>query len=496
MKRYASDPDAKRRRRHGRLLVMGDTRSSQLIADDKPHEECGVFGIYAPGEDVARLTFFGLYALQHRGQESAGMAASNGHRIALRTHLGLVNQAFNETDLQLLPGHLAVGHTRYSTAGSSSVRNAGPMPADSAIGPIVVAHNGNLTNALALRRDLEASGEVFETTTDSEVLTRLIATAPGQNAVEKVRWAMTRMIGAYSLAILATDRILAVRDPLGVRPLCLGRLGEHWVIASESCALMTIGAEFVREVEPDEIIEIDADGMRSHTREHSRVPALCLFELIYFARPDSQIHGERLHLVRQRMGAELAKEQPANADIVIGLPDSATPAAIGYARQSGLPYMEGLIKNRYIGRTFIQPDQRLREIGVALKFNALPEVLEGQRVVLIDDTIVRGTTSRPIVQMLRNAGAAEVHMRVHAPPMMWPCYLGVDLAKRDELIAARMTVPEIGRYIGADSIGYLSLEGLMRAINSTSTGFCTGCLTGRYPVPVQLEMDKLVLERA
>jgi len=465
------------------------------MQDDKPREECGVFGVYAPGEDVARLTFFGLYALQHRGQESAGIAAANGERIALRTRLGLVSQVFTEDDLGDLTGHIAIGHTRYSTAGSTNVCNAGPMLVDSPLGPIAVAHNGNLTNALALRRQLEEQGVEFRGSTDSEVLAHLIALAPGADIASKVRRAMARMIGAFSLAVLTRDRLLAVRDPLGVRPLCLGRLGAHWVVASESCALMTIGAEFVREVEPGEIVEIDGAGMRSHGVVQQRRHALCLFELIYFARPDSEINSQRLQLVRERMGAELAREHPVEADIVVGLPDSAIPAALGYARESGIPYEVALIKNRYIGRTFIQPDQRLRDVGVSLKFNALPEVLTGKRVVLVDDTIVRGTTSRPIVHLLRSAGAREVHMRVHAPPMISPCYLGVDLARKDELIAARLSVPEIGEYIGADSIGYLSLDGLLRAIDMPAESFCTGCLTGRYPVPVQLEMDKLVLER-
>ncbi len=463
--------------------------------DDKPHEECGVFGIFAPGEDVARLTFFGLYALQHRGQESAGIATSDGNRIWIRTRLGLVSQAFAENDLKDLPGHIAVGHARYSTAGSSAACNAGPILAKSELGDIAVSHNGNLTNAFARRKELEEGGERFETSTDSEVLARLIALAPGKDLVSKIHNAMPKMVGAYSLAVMTRDRLVAVRDPMGVRPLCLGRLHGNWVIASESCALMTIGATMEREVEPGEIVEITADGMKSHGVARQAPHATCLFELIYFARPDSVIHGQRLHLVRQRMGAQLAKEAPVDADIVVGLPDSATPAAIGYARESGIPYQEALIKNRYIGRTFIQPDQRLRETGVSLKFNALPEVLEGKRVVLIDDTIVRGTTSRPIIQLLRNAGAKEVHMRVHAPPMMWPCYLGVDLAKREELIAARMTVPDIGRFIGADSIAYLSLEGLIDAIDTPQNGFCKGCLTGNYPVPVQLGMDKLLLER-
>ena len=394
-----------------------------------------------------------------------------------------------------LPGHIAVGHARYSTAGSSAECNAGPIIAGSEIGQIAVAHNGNLTNAYARRRELEDQGERFVTSTDSEVLARLIALAPGRDIVAKVRNAMPKLVGAYSLAVMTRDRILAVRDPMGVRPLCLGRLAGNWVVASESCALMTIGASFEREVEPGEIVEISADGLVSHGVARTSPHAMCLFELIYFARPDSLIHGQRLHLVRQRMGAQLAIESPVDADIVVGLPDSAIPAAIGYARESGIPYQEALIKNRYIGRTFIQPDQRLREIGVSLKFNAMPEVLEGKRVVLVDDTIVRGTTSRPIIQLLRNAGAKEVHMRVHAPPMMWPCYLGVDLAKREELIAARMSVPDIGRHIGADSIDYLSLDGLITAIGTPNNGFCKGCLTGNYPVPVQLGMDKLLLER-
>lgn len=468
-----------------------------LLDDDKPHEECGVFGIYAPGEDVARITFFGLYALQHRGQESAGIATTDGSTIHRRAHLGLVSQAFTENDLAVLPGFAAIGHTRYSTTGQSNERNAGPMLTGSPSGPIAIGHNGNIINSLALREELEARGERFHTTTDSEVLARLVALAPGENLVLKLRQAMPRLNGAYSLVVLTTEKLYAVRDPKGVRPLCIGKLGEHWIVASESCALMTVGAEFIREVEPGEIIEIDGNGIRSHMPQEQSKHATCLFELIYFARPDSILLDQRLHLVRQRMGAVLAEEHPVDADVVVGLPDSATPAAIGYARQSGIPYSEGLIKNRYIGRTFIQPDQRLREIGVSLKFNALPEVLEGKRVVLIDDTIVRGTTSRPIVNLLRNAGAKEVHMRVHAPPMMWPCYLGVDLARREELIAARMTVEEIGKHIGADSIGYLSLEGLLRAIDAPGAGFCTGCLTGNYPVPVQLEMDmeKMALER-
>ena len=463
---------------------------------DHPREECGVFGVYAPGEDVARLTFFGLYALQHRGQESAGIATANGCDILFHTRMGLVNTAFSEYDLQRLTGHIAIGHTRYSTTGASRVINAGPITVQGEFGLMSVSHNGNLVNADILRRDLTLRGIDLVTTTDTEVLSWTIALSYGPDIVSRLRNAMARFIGAYSLAILTPDQLIGVRDLNGIRPLSLGQINEGWVLASETCALATIGASFVREIEPGEIVVIDADGLRSYpSAEPERKQATCIFELIYFARPDSQIMGKRLHLARQRMGAQLWREHPADADIVIPLPDSAVPAAIGYAKESGLPYVEGLIKNRYIGRTFIQPDQRLREQGVKLKFNALPEVLDGKRVALIDDTIVRGTTSKPIIDLLRQNGAAEVHMRVHAPPVIWPCYLGVDMARKEELIGAQLEVEEIGRAIGADSIAYLSLEGLIKAIDLPENRFCTGCLTGNYPVPVQIELDKLVLER-
>ncbi|MCO5215683.1 MAG: amidophosphoribosyltransferase [Thermomicrobiales bacterium] len=462
--------------------------------DDKPHEECGVFGIYAPGLDVSRVTFFGLFALQHRGQESAGIAATDGGQIGVRRNLGLVAQAFDEDDIESLPGHAAIGHTRYSTAGSTLQCNAGPMYVETELGPIAIAHNGNLTNAVQLRQEMEQAGEEFVTTTDSEVLARMIALANGFTIAEKIRNAMPKMIGAFSLAVLTTNELFAVRDGIGVRPLCIGKLDQGYVVASESCALMTIGAEFIREVEPGEIIRIDATSCESLGVVTDRPPALCLLELVYFARPDSQLMGERLHMMRQNMGRQLWREAPVDADVVVGLPDSATPAAIGYARESGIPYSEALIKNRYIGRTFIQPNQQMRQQAVRLKFNVLPEVVEGKRVVLVDDTIVRGTTSRPIVDLVRSAGAKEVHMRVHAPAIMWPCYLGVDLAKREELIAARMTIPEIAQHIGVDSLEYLSLEGLMDAIGKGNNRFCHACMTGHYPVKTFSNLDKLALE--
>ncbi|HVB65437.1 MAG TPA: amidophosphoribosyltransferase [Nitrolancea sp.] len=467
-----------------------------LMPFDEPREECGVFGVYAPDEDVARLTFFGLYALQHRGQESAGIATADGHSMRIHTRMGLVNTAFSEDDLSRLTGYIAVGHTRYSTTGSSMVKNAGPFLVHGDYGDIAVAHNGNLVNSAILQRDLIEHGVHFEGSTDTEVLSWAIGKSHGSTMAVRLRRAMARFIGAYSLAILTEDSLLAVRDPKGIRPLCLGRIDNGWVVASETCALATIGATFVRDIDPGEIVVIDGDGLHSYPMvDWDGRQATCIFEFIYFARPDSQLMDRRLHLARQRMGAELWREDPIDADIVIPLPDSAVPAAIGYSQASGIPYAEGLIKNRYIGRTFIQPDQRLREQGVKLKFNALPEVLEGKRVVLVDDTIVRGTTSKPIVDLLRQNGAREVHMRVHAPPIMWPCYFGVDMARRDELIAANKSVDEIGKLIGADSIKYLSLDGLLRAIDLPRDRFCTACLTGDYPLPVQMEMDKLSLER-
>jgi amidophosphoribosyltransferase len=441
------------------------------------------------------MTFFGLFALQHRGQESAGIAVAHEGEVRLRKRMGLVGQVFSEADLRHLSGDMAVGHTRYSTTGSTSPENAGPMAAESEIGTVVVAHNGNIVNALELRDQVVAKGGRLQTTTDSEILTHLIAREPGITISEKLQRALRQTVGAYSLCVLTPDGITAVRDPNGIRPLCLGRLDGGWVVASETSALATVGATFERDIEPGEILHISSAGLESSSLAHSDKRALCVFELIYFARPDSSLEGERLHLVRQRMGAELAREHGIDADVVVGVPDSSTPAAIGYARESGIPYSEGLIKNRYIGRTFIQPDQRLREVGVRLKFNAIPEVLEGKRVILIDDTIVRGTTSRPIVNLLRSAGAREVHMRVHAPPIMWPCYLGVDMASRDELIAANKTVDEIAEVIGVDSLGYLSHDGLFRAIRHPSSNFCSACLTGNYPVEVNGVIDKLALER-
>jgi len=457
------------------------------------HESCGVFGVYAPGEEVARLTFFALFALQHRGQESAGIASSDGKVIRVHTKMGLVSQAFDEDALSRLRGHVAIGHNRYSTTGSSRLCNAQPIVVEGPAGVLALAHNGNIINAAYLRRDLMAQGYNFTTTTDSEVAANLVLSSPGKTLAEKVRHAMRRLQGAYSFVILTKDSVVAVRDPLGVRPLCVGKLNGGWLIASESCALDHIGANFQREVEPGEILVIDANGPTSF-KEESAKKAICIFEYIYFARPDSVIQGRLLYLAREAMGAQLAKEHPIKADLVMGVPDSATVAGVGYAQASGIPFSAGLLKNRYVGRTFIEPDQRIRELGVQLKFNPLPEILSGRRLVVVDDSIVRGTTTPRVIRMLRRAGVSEVHMRICAPPLRYPCFFGVDMASRGELIAAQKSIPEIRDSIGADSLGYLSVEGLLQAVSLPRDIFCLACFTGQYPVPVQLEMDKLAFE--
>ncbi len=460
---------------------------------DRPHEECGVFGIYAPDEDVSRLTYFGLYALQHRGQESAGIAAGDGRGLVVKRDMGLVSQVFSEEVLRGLRGHLAIGHTRYSTTGSSQVCNAQPFLLETYNGPFALGHNGNLVNSRILRDRLREDGVTFTSTTDSEVIAWLIALSAGPNWGARIARTLPKLMGAYSLVMATADEVFAARDPMGVRPLCLGRLGSGWVVASETCALDTIGATFEREIAPGEIVRIGASGLSSYQFEPAR-PALCSFEHIYFARPDSVLDGRLVYDVRVALGRILAREQPAEADVVIPVPDSAVPAAVGYAAESGIPYGEGLIKNRYIGRTFIAPDQRLRDVGIGLKFNPLPGQLAGRRVVVIEDSIVRGSTSKPIVSLLRKAGAREVHLRISSPPYRHPCCLGMDTGRRDELIAAQLTVDEIRSYIGADSLGYLSEEGLLEAMGRTRSTTCLACLDGKYPLPVQMEMNKLALE--
>ncbi len=466
---------------------------------DTPREACGLFGVYAPGEDVARLTYFGLFALQHRGQESAGIAVSDGARIRAYKDLGLVTRVFTEPVLQSLQGYIAVGHTRYSTTGSSTLRNVQPITCPTEHGNIAVAHNGNLVNAHVLRAQLEAIGEQFETTNDSEVIVRLIARAldEGADIVSAIRQMMRQVEGAYSLAILTPTQLIGVRDPFGVRPLCLGKLGDAWVLASETCALPPIGAEYVRDVMPGEIVVIDERGLHSYEGLPSEREALCMFELIYFARPDSHLYGRLLYEVRRRMGQILAREHPADADLVIPVPDSGIPAAVGYATESGIPYGDGLIKNRYAPRTFIQPDQRLREQSVRLKLTPLREVIAGKRLVVVDDSIVRGTTTRQIVRLLFEAGAREVHMRITAPPIRFPCHYGIDMATQRELVAAHHTVEDVRQQIGATSLGYLSIEGLLEAAGQPRNRFCLACFNGEYPIPIpdDVELVKEIFEQ-
>ncbi|MFO8143374.1 MAG: amidophosphoribosyltransferase [Dehalococcoidales bacterium] len=460
------------------------------------HESCGVFGIYAPSEDVARVTFFALFALQHRGQESAGIATSDGKDIQVFADMGVVSQVFSEDSLSRLGGDIAIGHNRYSTRGSSRITNVQPMVVGEGVNTIAVAHNGNIINAEYLHDELCGEGCRFHSSTDTEVIANLILSSNRKDWLGRIKYAMKRLKGAYSLTIMTKDALFAVRDPLGVRPLCLGKLNNGWVIASESCALDHIGASLEKEIEPGEILRITQNGVESFAIEveKAKKQGFCIFEYIYFARPDSVINGRLLYQARQDMGAGLAEEHPVDADLVMGVPDSATAAGSGYAFKSGIPLAEGLIKNRYIGRTFIEPQQRIRDLGVKLKFNPLPQILSGKRVVLVDDSIVRGTTTPKVIALLRRAGAREVHMRICAPPLRYPCYFGVDMATQGELIAVHKTVPEIRDLIGADSLGYLSLEGLYRAVDLPRDLFCSACFTGDYPIPVQLEMNKLALE--
>ncbi|MBC7236918.1 MAG: amidophosphoribosyltransferase [Chloroflexi bacterium] len=454
---------------------------AQNCLPDRLGEACGVFGIYAPGIAVARVTFFGLYALQHRGQESAGIAVSDGLRATLFKKMGLVSQVFDEENLAPLQGHIAIGHVRYSTADSSRIISAQPFLLESALGPVAVAHNGNLVNTEDLRQELFQRGVGLVSYCDTEVIIQILAGAPGHTWPERISHLMSKALGAYSLTILTRDTLYAVRDPWGFRPLSMGRLDGGWAVASESCALQTVGATDIQEIEPGMIVEIGEHGVRHIRGAQPGKSNLCIFEYIYFARPDSHIDGQLIHEVRQALGRELAREHPVQADLVMPVPDSATPAAIGFAQESGIPYGEGLIKNRYIGRTFIQPDDRLRKAGVALKFNPLAQILQGKRVVVVDDSIVRGNTSGPIVDLLRRAGAREVHMRISSPPIRHPCFMGVDMATYDELIAHRLSVEEICAHIGADSLGYLSLEGMMRAVRRPMSRFCVACFSGEYP---------------
>lgn len=464
-----------------------------------PSEECGVFGIHGRGEDVARIAFFGLFALQHRGQESAGIAVADGRAMRVHKDMGLVTQIFDEAALHLLgEGHIAVGHTRYSTTGSSVACNAQPIVCDSSVGPIAVGHNGNLVNTGALRGLLEKQGIAFETTNDSEVIAKLLAFLCTDSIEEAVAEAMRRLQGAYSLVIATRDKLIGVRDSYGVRPLCIGRInGSHYVLASETCALNVVGARFLREVEPGEVIIIDDEGLRELQAVPTARHATCLFEFIYFARPDSQMYHKTIHAARRRMGHQLAREHPCpGAHVVVPIPDSAIPAALGFAEASRIPYGEGVVKNRYIQRTFIQPDQRMRDLGARMKYTPLREALAGKKVVMVDDSIVRGTTTGKLVRMLFDAGAVEVHVRITAPPVRYPCFYGIDMASQKELVAAKNSVEEIRELIGATTLGYLSLEGVVRGVGLGKDKFCRACFDGKYPIsiPQDIQLTKLMLE--
>ncbi|MBS3947433.1 MAG: amidophosphoribosyltransferase [Dethiobacter sp.] len=459
------------------------------LEGDKMREECGVFGVFAPGSDVARITYFGLYAQQHRGQESAGIAVSDGQAIRGEKGMGLVSEVFQDAGrFTRLRGKLAVGHVRYSTSGSSLPVNAQPLVVRYRSGFLAVAHNGNLVNGYELRQQLEQQGSIFQSTTDSEVIAHLIARSGEETPEAAVEKALLPLRGAYTFILMTANKLIGLRDPLGIRPLSLGSLDGGFVLASETCAFDTVGAEFIRDVEPGEMVVIDEFGLHSKRLVASNRQALCVFEFIYFARPDSNMCGRNVHLVRKELGRRLAREHPVAADIVTGVPDSSLSAASGVAEELQLPYEMGFVKNRYVGRTFIQPTQEMRSLGVRLKLNPLRQIVEGKRVVMVDDSIVRGTTSLRIVEMLRKAGAREVHVLISSPPVVSPCYYGIDTSANGELVAARLDTLAIAKAIGADSLGYLSMEGMMESVGLTSGDCCAACFSGCYPVELPRDL--------
>ncbi|MGK7921019.1 MAG: amidophosphoribosyltransferase [Trichodesmium sp.] len=477
--------------------------SQNYLEIDKPEEACGVFGIYAPEEDVTKLTYFGLYALQHRGQESAGIATFQGDKLYIHKGMGLVSQVFQESILEQLPGNLGIGHTRYSTTGSTRIVNAQPVVVETRLGLLALAHNGNLVNTTELKEELiKRECNNFNTTTDSEMIALAIATEvkTGKGWLEAAISSFHLCQGAFSLTIATPEGVMGVRDPHGVRPLVIGTLDtnpKRYVLASETCALDIIGAEYLRDVEPGELVWITEEGMASFHWNQKPQRKLCIFEMIYFSRPDSIMEGHSLYSYRQRIGRQLAKESLIDADMVIGVPDSGIPAAIGFSQQSGIPYGEGLIKNRYVGRTFIQPTQHMRESGIRMKLNPLKDVLEGKRVIMVDDSIVRGNTSKKIVKAIRDAGATEVHMRISSPPVTHPCFYGIDTDNQEQLIGATKSVAEIAEQIGVDSLAYLTRDGMLKATQEDPNSFCSACFTGDYPIPLpeKLKRSKLMLEQ-
>ncbi|ABR47142.1 amidophosphoribosyltransferase [Alkaliphilus metalliredigens QYMF] len=466
------------------------------VHEDRLREECGVIGIFNRDEKhLAKQLYYGLYALQHRGQESAGIATTDGKQTRCHKGMGLVPEVFNEEDLKRLPGTIGIGHVRYSTAGESQAVNAQPLVAKYRGGSIALAHNGNLVNAALLRKKLEEDGVIFQTTIDSEVIVNLIARYSRDGIVEAIERTMDLIKGAYALVMMTDKSLIGVRDPLGLRPLCLGKKDEGYVLASESCALETIGATLIRDIEPGEMVLINGDQVESHRIAKEKSRASCIFEYVYFARPDSQIDGVHVYEARIETGKMLAKEHPVEADIVIAVPDSSIAAALGYSKASGIPFVEGLIKNRYVGRTFIQPDQATREAAVNLKLSPVRSNIQGKRIILVDDSIVRGTTSQRIVRMLKNAGAKEVHMRISSPPVAYSCYFGIDTPDREKLVGATHTVDEICRKIGADSLRYISVEGLVQATGLPKEHFCLACFNGRYPIEVPESSNEKMFKR-
>ena len=457
--------------------------------DDHWHEECGIVGIYGDTK-AAEKVYLGLYALQHRGQESAGIASTNGREITQHKGLGLVWAVFSDPSaMPKLAGHAAIGHNRYSTKGTTTIINAQPIVIECKSGQIAVAHNGTITNASQLRKGMQESGSIFQTTSDSEIVLHLIARSGRTNILDAITDAVQQLVGAYCFVFLAQDKLIAVRDPQGFRPLSLGKLDGIYMVASETCAFDILGAEYIRSLEPGEVVVIDKAGIESTYLPASEKKSFCIFEHIYFARPDSLVFGEKVDKIRRRLGKRLAEDQPADADIVIAVPDSGNTAALGYARVSGLRYEIGLIRNHYVGRTFIAPHQDKRNLDVKVKLNPVTGVLDDRRVVLVDDSIVRGTTMRQIVRMLRDKGAKEIHVRISSPPIMHPCYYGIDISKHSELIANEKTVEEIRAYLEADTLGYLSIPGMLSAVDS-GDNYCTACFNGDYPTPVPSDFDK------
>ena len=468
---------------------IGNPKSE--IIEDKPRCNCGVVGVFGH-PDAAIFAYQGLYALQHRGQESSGIVSSDGERVFRHIGMGLVVDAFSDISiLKGLKGHLAIGHNRYSTTGSTQLYNAQPFLVNSKDGPLAVSHNGNLVNSRAVRDRLVSEGAIFQTTTDTEVVLHLMARSQKPTLVERVQDAFDQLKGAYSMTLLTRDSIVGVRDPRGWRPLCLGRKDSAYFVVSESCALDLIGAEYLREIEPGEIVVINRDGVESHRLREQAERRACIFEYVYFSRPDSKIFDENVDKARRKLGKNLALEHPVDADIVIAVPDSSNTAALGFASRSGIKFEIGLIRNHYVGRTFIHPDQMERDFKVRVKFNPVEGVLRGRRVVVVDDSIVRGTTLKQLTQMLRKAGAVEVHVRVSSPPITSPCFYGMDFPTKEELIAANKSVEEIREYLGVDSLGYLSLEGMVSAVSNSERGFCTACFTGDYPIPPEEGVTKL-----